>query len=172
MHTYTLTKGELIKARRILDELETIERTVLELGNTFPMLELIWNKSDNYEHLTDNLQKAFELVNGTETNYDVFIVGEYLYSYKDNSSKYPTTKECYRATALSYFNALLQVLAYKQYDICDDLRRVQHQEHADHIQYLLDIGCTEQDLIRYGLLEITLPYSACPKGVEMGLYSD
>lgn len=173
MHTYTLTRAELVKAQRNLDELKTIAHETRILSVDFPLLESLWNKANSIEELTEHYKRALDIVLGTdETTHDIFIVGEFAYAYTDTSKKYPQTKEVYKQDALSYFRALAQALAYKRYNIVDDLRRVQAQERADHIQYLLDIGCTEQELIQVGLLDVCLPFSACPKSVTMLAYGE
>lgn len=176
MHTYTLTRAELVKARNQLEELRTIEYETNLLSEQqpekFALLEIIWDTCHSIEQLTECYKRSLDCLIGTaESTHDIFIVGEYAYAYKDTTGKFPQTKEVYKQSALSYFRALTQAIAYQEYNIIDDLRRVQAKERADHIQYLLDIGCTEQELIRAGLLEITLPFSACPKRITMGVYS-
>ena len=177
MNTYTLTKAELVKAQRNLDELKTIahetQLLVEQQPEKFALLEIIWDTCDSIEQLTECYKRSLDCLIGTdETSHDIFIIGEFAYTYQDTSGKYPQTKEVYKQSALSYFRALAQAIAYQEYNIIDDLRRVQAQERADHIQYLLDIGCTEQELIRAGLLDICVPFSACPKSVTMLAYGE
>lgn len=174
---HKISKAELVQATRTLEQLKTIEFETHALSNDFPILATIWESVDTVQELEQAYQHLLDSVNGViNTSYEVHAIGEYAYTWTQTEQGYTretyTRTEVYKPTVLTLFKTVCQCLAYSKYGVVDDLRRVQAQEQADHIQYLLDIGCTEQDLIRAGLLDVTLPLSACEQGYTNLLYSN